>query len=151
MKAREAGQVSVCTGEGAAGQAAGRKQEARTRRSERGGRGTAPGAGDESRVAVVGDGQRRRRETRERGGGAEQGGRRGRGGGAWRTAGEDRWGGRRLWTRREVRGAVNRRVVSPALREAGLLVVGLTCACEGERRGGETRPGRGACAAPASS
>lgn len=64
---------------------------------------------------------------------------------------EDRWGGRRLWTRREVRGAVNRRVVSPALREAGLLVVGLTCACEGERRGGETRPGRGACAAPASS
>lgn len=60
---------------------------------------------------------------------------------------EDRWGGRRLWTR----GAVNRRVVSPALREAGLLVVGLICACEGERRGGESRPGRGACAAPASS
>lgn len=150
MKAREAGQVSVSTGEGAAGQAAGRKQEARTRRSERGGRGTAPGAGDESRVAVVGDGQRRRRETRERGGcraGWET--RRGRSG--WRTAGEDRWGGRRLWTRREVRGAVNRRVVSPALREAGLLVVGLICACEGERRGGETRPGRGACAAPASS
>lgn len=87
MKAREAGQVSVSTGEGAAGQAAGRKQEVRTRRSERGGRGTAPGAGDESRVAVVGDGQRRR-ETRERGGcraGREmRPGRRGL---------EDRWGG----------------------------------------------------------
>lgn len=81
MKAREAGQVSVSTGEGAAGQAAGRKQEVRTRRSERGGRGTAPGAGDESRVAVVGDGQRRR-ETRGRGGAAEQGGRRGGGGAA---------------------------------------------------------------------
>lgn len=141
MKAREAGQVSVSTGEGAAGQAAGRKQEARTRRSEWGGRGTAPGAGDESRVAVVGDGQRRR-ETRERGGAPSRAGDE-----AGEERLEDRWGGRRLWTR----GAVNRRVVSPALREAGLLVVGLTCACEGERRGGETRPGRGACAAPASS
>lgn len=89
MKAREAGQVSVSTGEGAAGQAAGRKQEARTRRSERGGRGTAPGAGDESRVAVVGDGQRRR-ETRERGGApsraGDEAGEEGAGGPLGRTA-----------------------------------------------------------------